>query len=437
VIISQSKKHRTLAASLLLPAIVTTSYGFAEIARGSLLLQTSGSVTYDSYFIGTTENSPDTIYSLYPSLRYSRSAGVGTISASTGVAFNRYDENSDLDSDDIRASLAVTLPTVEGARLDGSVGLDYNEATVVDLQLNDRVATQTRSAAVIFNYRLADRVSLSESLSYANSTRDLYSDQELFTNRLSVSYKGFLRGTSLIGSHAMAMTKTSGDNFTGGRGLDQQSHNFSLGLSRPIYGDVSGSISYGVNILKRSAGETTRGDDSTSSGYLSASIDGPFLPRNRFPKLTSSASFTYSQSSTAGFNDDGGKFLSGSLSLAWSARERTKLQVRATRSLDLTINDLSSENTRISGGFSQQIGRSTSLSGEAGHSWSTIRGIDREDTILDASLSLSRTFNKYLSANLGYTYQIVDTSASGIQPGRYAPRDYDRHTATISATVTF
>jgi hypothetical protein len=436
VITSYRNALRAAVPLLLASTAPALCFGFVEIARGALLLQTTGSVTYDSYFIGTVDNDPDTIYSLYPSLRYSRNAGRGSINASVGVVFNRHDLNKDLDSDDLRANFSIDLPTVEGARLEGNFNIDYSEATVVDLFVNDRVASETLSTNLALKYRLGPRMTLAESFGYSEATREIYSDQEMISNQLSFTYKGFLRGASLILTHGVTFTETSGDNFVG-VGLDQEAHNVSLGLSRPIYGEVSGTLSYGYSLLRRSSGETINGETSTSSAYISASIDGPFLPRNRFPKLTSSASLSYSQSATAGINDGGGKFLSGHLNLAWAARLRTKLHIRASRSIDLSVSDLTVENTRIGGGFDQQIGRATNLNGSVGYTWSTYRGVDRSDSTLDANVGISRSFNKYLSAGASYMYQNNQNTSTGFQPGRFAPRDYDRHTATASVTVTF
>ncbi len=434
-------KHRiALRATLpllLAPVAATTSYGFAEIARGSLLLETTASATYDSYFLGTAENDPDTIYTLHPSLRYSRNAGRGTINASAGMAFNRHQKNTDVDSDDIRTSLSISLPTVQGARLDGSFNASYNEATVVDIAVNDRIATETFSAGLGLNYRTGDRTRLTESFAYNNSTRDNYSDQETFTNRLAFIYEGFLRNTSLNLAHSMTLTNTSGDNFTG-VGLDQQSHYFSLGLTRPVYANIIGSLSYGYSILERSSAEAGPFDNKTTSSYINASIEGPFLPRRYFPKLDSSASLSYSQSAFAGLNDNASKFLSGNISISWQARERTSFNVKATRGLQLSAADTATENTRASAGFDQSIGRSTNLSGGVGYSWVSHRGSVRKDTILDAGLSLSRNFNKYLRASLGYTYEDNNSDATGFQPTtRFAPRNYERQTATGSLTVTF
>ncbi len=430
-------QHRIALLLLLAPAATSTSYGFAEIARGALLLETTASATYDSYFLGTADNDPDTIYTVHPSLRYTRNAGRGTISASAGMAFNRHQKNTDVDSDDIRTSLSIKLPTVEGARLDGNFNASYNEATIVDVAVNDRIATETFSAGLGLNYRTGDRTSLTETFTYNNSTRAIYSDQEMLSNRLAFIYEGFLRNTSLNLTHAMTLTNTSGDNFTG-VGLDQESHNFSLGLSRPVYANIIGSLSYGYSILQRSSAEAAGFDNKTTSSYINASINGPFLPRRYFPKLDSSASISYSQSAFAGLNDNASKFLSGEIAISWQARERTSFNVNATRGLQLSAADTSTENTRTSAGFNQSIGRSTNLAGSVGYSWVSHRGVSRKDTILDAGLNLSHTFNKYLRASLGYTYEDNNSDASGFQPTtRFAPRNYERQTATGSVTVTF
>ncbi|MGC4071997.1 MAG: outer membrane beta-barrel protein [Nibricoccus sp.] len=432
--------HRTaLRASLpLLFVTVATSpcFGFAEFARSLLLLQTTGSATYDSYFIGTETNEPDTIYTVYPSLRYRRNAGRGAINADAGMAFNRYDVNKDLDSDDIRANLSIELPTVEGERLDGNFNVGYNEATVVDLYVNDRVTSQTVSSNLLLNYRLGERIDLGETFSYSSATRDIYSDQDIFQNQFVVNYNGFLRGTSLDFTHNLTIVQTSGDAFTG-VGLDQYSNSLSIGLTRALYGDVKGSLNYGYTVLNRSSGETTNGETRSASSFITATLDGPFLPRNRFPRLTSSASFSYSQSAMAGLNDNASKFLSGRLSLSWAARERTKLHVNASRSLDLSVTNVAVENTRVGAGFDEQIGRGTSLGGTVGYTWSSYRGVTRTDSVLDASLTISRTFNKYLSASAGYTYQYNQNSSTGFQPGRYLPTSYERHTVMGSVTVTF
>jgi hypothetical protein len=428
---------RALASLLLAPALVSSCFGFAEIARGSLLLQTTGSVMYESYFLGSADNDPDVLYSVFPSLRYTRNAGRAQIAGSAGVSVNRYGKNTQFDSEDIRANASVELPTAAGSRLTGAFSIGYNEGTTIDLYVNDRVAAETFSANLNFDYRLSTRMRVREALSYNSSIREIYSDQDTLSNQAAFTYENFLRGTNLTVAHGFNITKSSADRDTG-IALDQQSHDISLALSRAIYSEVIGSLTYGYSTTFLSTAERLGRDDKISSGYISVGIEGPFLPARRFPKLESAASLSYRQSSVAGIGDDGGQFLTGSLRLAWNARETTRLYINASRSIDLTIANRTVENTRVGGGFNQQLGRSTSLNGAAGYTWSDTRGIDNSDTALDASLNLNRTFNKYLSASLDYTFLDNQSSSSGpTRLGRFAERDYVRQTIMGSVTVTF
>jgi len=421
---------------LLASGAASPAFGLVEIARGLVLLQTTGSVTYDSYFLGTVDNKPDYIYTVAPNLQYSRRAGRAQIGLSAGMAFNRYDRNKEYDSDDLRASASFELPTVEGARFTGQASASYSEETVVDYFLNDRVPTETTSAGFTLAYRPGLKVGLSETFRYNTTTRDIYSNQDFLTNNFAVTYYDFLRKTNLSFEHGFSMTSSSGDNIRGAA-LDLTSNSFSVSLSRPLYGEVIGGITYGHNIISRSGDETSVGQTRSSSNFFSLTVDGPFLPPQRFPKLKSAASLSYQQSNTLGINDVGGKFLAGSVSLAWNARERTSFNVGATRSIDLSANDFSVENTRVSAGFAQQIGYSTSLSGSVGYSWATFRGVSRSDNALSANLGLSRSFNKYLSAGVNYTYTLNENDSAGIQTTRFAPRDYERHTVSAYISTTF
>jgi hypothetical protein len=411
-------------------------FGFAEIARGALLLRTTGSATYDSYFLGTTSNDADVIYTVYPALEYSRRAGRAQLFGSAGMAVNRYDENSDLDSEDLRLNGSVTMPTAEGSRLEGSFGLSYNEATVVDLFVNDRVPTKSFSANLNFDYKLSSRMTLSETLSYGYTLRELYSDQELLSNQIELTYDNVLRDASLFFTHTFTRTASSGDNELR-QDLDQFSNSISVGLSKPIYGDVRGRASVGYSLFTDSAGDAFERDRDKGSAFVELGIDGPFLPRNRFPKLKSSASLSYQQSQRAGIGDTAGRFLGGNLSLAWEARQRTQLYIRGSRSIDLTVSDFTVERTQISGGFNQQIGLSIGVNGSVGYSWNDFRGRDRTDNVLDANLGAGKAFNKYLSVGANYTFQQVENSGADVIRTRFSGRDYTRHVATGSITVTF
>jgi hypothetical protein len=434
--VTTSRRLAFPSALLLLSLPASHCFGFAEIARGALLLQTTAAATYDSYFIGTQTNDSDFYLTLSPMLRYSRSAGLSEIKASAGTSINRYDKNSGLDSEDILANASITLPTVEGARLTGDASIGYSESTVVDLFVNDRVPTKSFTAGFNLDYKLGLKMSVSDSLSYSDTTRDIYSDQETFGNDLSFSYSDFLYDTTLTLSHGYTQTMSSGENYLGAD-LDQVSNSYSATLSRPLFGSVIGSATYGYRVLTRSAQETTIGQTDDQGSFFSIGIRGPFLPRTRFPKLTSSASLSYQESRSAGINDTGGKTLTGALGLSWAARERTDISIQASRNTELTATDLTAVNTNVSLGVTERIGLATILTGTIGYQWVDFRGIDRSDAILTGRLNASRTLSKHWSLAANYEYTNVKNDQTGFQPGRFSMRDYDRHLVSASVTNTF
>ena len=74
----------------------------------------------------------------------------------------------------------------------------------------------------------------------------------------------------------------------------------SAGLVRAINDVLHASISYGYRFLNRSAAETSSGTDGQSGSVFNASLDGPFLPQQYFPKITSQFSISYQDAATPG-----------------------------------------------------------------------------------------------------------------------------------------
>ncbi len=420
------------------PVSVPRLFGFAEIARGSLLLQTTAAFSYDSYFLGSIDNDPDTYVSVQPVLQYLRQAGRGEISASAGVAIIRYHENDRYDAEDVSANLRIALPAAIGARIDGTFALGYSENTDIDYFVNDRIPARHLNGSLNFTYKLGVRTAIRESFSYHAVKRDgdTYSDQDKITNRLFFDYNDFLRGTDLSLGYTYTDTRSSGDNYLGAK-LDQDDHAFSLTLSRPVYGEILGSATYGYHFFHRSAAETASGRTRRERSYFSLGLRGPFLPKTRFPKLESSASLSYRQDYSPGINDAGGDTLTGDIRVAWDLRSRTNIALSAGRSMSLTASDLSATSTNVAATVTERIGLVTTAIATVSYHWVDYRGIDRKDRMLQASLSLNRPFNKYWSAGLSYQYQRNDDTSSGFQPGPYPGRDYDRHVATLSIINTF
>ncbi len=420
-----------------LPAL--HSFGFAEFARGPILLDTKLTAGYDSYFIGSSskDTSGDSFATLAPTLTYSRNAGRGSIDLAAGVSFTRYDRNSDQDSEDAHASASITLPTAPGSRLDGSLNASYTEETSVDDVVQDRIASKTAGLNLAFRYQLGLKTSLSESVRYNKSWRDgAYGDQETLGNNLGFTYSDFLGKTSLNLGHTYTSTSSGGVNERSAS-LDQESHAFSAGLSRPIYGSIKGSAGYGYRFLDRSAAETIIGQTQNNGGYFTLGLDGPFLPPARFPKLKSSLSLAYEQPTSLGINDTGGKTLTGNLGLSWDARERTSVSINASRNVNLTATDLSVETTQVALGVTERLGDFTTVTANLGYQWNTYRGVSREDNSLTGSLSAGRRLNKNWSLGAAYRFFRNENSSASTLAPRLQGADYTRHLVTATLGYIF
>lgn len=415
-------------------------FGFAEVARGAVTLETQATGTYDSYFIGTRNlSSKDDYYlTLNPELRYTRKAGLAELEAFGGVSIFRYDRNTEYDTENFNAGLRSSLPVVEGSRLSGSVNLSYNESTVIDYDVMDRIPTKSFGGALSLSYELGLKTSLIESFNYNRSNRKLYSDQELYGNQFSFQYRDFLGETSLRLTHGYDRTTSSGVNTLAAK-LDQEANSLSATLSRPIVGKLVGEATYGYRILNRSAQESIDGQTKQKGSFFSLGLRGPFLPPSRFPKVESSASLTYQEARNPGINDLGQKTLTGDMNVSWQARERTKLTLNASRSVDLSPNDLSVENTRVSFAVAQSVGNFTTLNGRVGYIWRNYRGIDRKDDTFNASLDGRYAITKYWSAGASYSYE--DNNGRGnpiyLPINRLHAQDFSRHVISVFVTNVF
>ena len=442
-----NSSNRTLLKSALVALLgsavaVTEGFAFAEVARGALTLETQASLTYDSYFIGATTVGDDDYYAtLRPTLRWVRRAGIAELSASAGVAVIRYDTYDRFDSEDLQAAFRAELPFVDGSRMSGFFDVSYSESTVVDYDVMDRVPTESIRASLLLDYQLGVKTSLTERFSYQKSDRSLYSDQEILTNNLSFVYSDFLHGTSLRLGHEFIRTTSSGINLLNAD-LDQTSHSVYSSLSRPLYGPLRGEVTYGYRVLDRSAQENFIGQTESKGGYFGVTLSGPFLPPSRFPKVQSSASLSYREAPSLGINDTGQRTLTGDARLAWQARERTSISLAAGRTVDLTANDLSVENTRVSASVEENIGIATTVNASLSYNWRKYRGFDRDDRTLNATLSANYQLTRYWSAGASYMYQDNESEGRDIivtqNPFyRARPASYERHVVSVYVRNVF
>lgn len=415
-----------LASTLVLPA---TGLAFAEVARGSLTLTTTGSVAYDTNLSGNTTKLEDTIFTLAPTLGYTRAAGLGSIEAALGTAIHRYADLSDLDSEDYFASLAVDLPTPEGARQAGNFNAGYSDRTDIDEDVGTRIRAKSWTAAFAGTYRAGPRTDLRARFSYGDTTRDTRADTTRWSAAVGFDYSDFLGGFGLQGDYRYSATDSSSYTAGGTTALDQTSHHASTGLFYKFVNGLRASVDAGYRWIDRGANEQALHPESGDGATFGVRLDGPFLPASRFPKLRSSFGLGLEKGETLGLNDGGSTTLVGNLSLSWQARERTALTFGATRSQGLTSDNLSRVANTVQLGATQRIGQKTSLTGSLSQQWGSFPGTDRSDRRTRASANLSYALNQTWQAGASYAYTLSRSSNDFL--------DFDRHLVSASVSCRF
>lgn len=212
--------------------------------------------------------------------------------------------------------------------------------------------------------------------------------------------------------------------------LDQTTYTLTAGLNRTFAHDaLRVGVNYGYRILERSAAETAEGQTRQGGSVLSASIDGPFLPKKYFPKVESRFGVTYQEAATPGINDTGSKEVTGFLSLGWQARERTRVSFSANRSQRLSADDLSVVSNNVRLALDQTLRANLIGSLSAGYDWSSFSTVSREDRTASFGAGLRYQFARAWDANLTYAFS---STASDVRES-----DYDRHLVSLSATFRF
>lgn len=421
-------KHAILITCVILAAAVP-AWGFTEIERGELLLSTSASATYDSRVLGGTSGADDLIFTLFPQFLYKRDqAAQLKLDGHAGVRINRYYDFTQFDSEDFTAGLNLRLPKGVGPRFSGSFSVNYDERSDVNYDVNQRVREHMFTTNFSGNYLTSLKTSLDFDAGFLDAQRNIYSDRQQWGGGIGFNYRDFLHGTSLHLKYRHLDNETSGDNPLNAP-LNQQLDTYSIGLSRPIYADVTASVSYGYRFLDRSRAETITGQTHYEGSFFAASLEGPFLPPRMFPKLTSSLSLSYQSSDVPGINDTNTRRFAGSANLSWQARETTRVFFNARRAQDLTINDITVDANTVSLGVRQEIGHFIDGTAVVGYDHRAYRGFNRSDDAFFFEARAGYRVTKYWSASAAYRFRNSDSDA--------VFADYSRHIVSLSANYTF
>lgn len=419
--------------TFLLAASVVAATGSAlagiPLGRGELSASVSATATYDSNVFGTPDALADYSATLAPRISYQRQAGLIEASANAGISFIRYQDQQQLDADNLDAGAALRITESEVRNYSGSLSAGYRESNDLNTDLNARISTQSTTyigrAALI----TGPRSNLAFNANYADTHRVGASDQQFLTTEGLYDYKDFFYGNSLrlIGNYDEL--RSNGDN-TLGIPLRQNSYMGSVGLGRALAHDtLRAGLSYGYRILNRSAAETSTGERRQSGSVITASLEGPFLPVRYFPKIKSGFALTYQNAATPGLNDSGTKELTGNLRLAWLARARTNVTFTANRSQRLSADDLTVVSTNLQLGLDQTLRYNLTGTLTAGYDWSAYRTLTRQDRTLSFSAGLKYQFAKVWDTRLAYNFNAVTSSERA--------STYDRHVVSLSLSYQY
>lgn len=420
---------KTMIAAASIAALSSPAFASIPVGRGEITPSATATATYDSNVFGVREATDDYSVTLRPGVSYKRQAALIEASANFGVSVIRYDEQTQLDQENLDAIFTLSLPDSDVRNYSGSASAAYLESSDLDTDLNARVQKQTTTLDTRAALASGPRTDFSASVNHTDTERSVASDQQTLGTQLTYGYKDFFYGNTLHLAANYDQLESSGDNDRGAA-LDQSSYLFTAGLSRAFVREaLRARASYGYRILNRSAAETDAGVKRQSGSVISAGLDGPFLPKKYFPKIESRFGVAYQDSATPGINDTGSEELTGFISLAWKARSTTDVTFGVTRSQRLSANDLSIVSTNVRLGLNQVLRPNLDGSLSVSQDWSSYNTVDREDSTVSAGGSLNYRFARFWDASLSHSFSSTDSGVSASA--------YDRHVTNLSVTYRF
>lgn len=420
---------KTMLAAASLAALTSPVLAGIPVGRGEIFSAVSATATYDSNVYGTHRATDDYSATLAPRLTYLRQAALIEAEANVGISFIRYRDETALDAENLEANAALRFAKSTARNYSGSLSASYLETSDVDTDVNTRVNTATSTYEARSALRTGPRSDLAVNGRFSDARRDVASDQQTTGAEFAYGYQDFFHGNNLRLAANYNALESSGDNARDVR-LDQTAYTLTAGLNRTFAHDtLRAGLNYGYRVLERSADETAAGTTREGGAVISASLDGPFLPKKHFPKVESRFGITYQDAATPGIDDTGSKEVTGYLGLVWQARERTRVSLATHRSQRLSVNDLSVVSTNVRLGLDQTLRPSLTGSLSAGYDWSSYSSIDREDRTASISAGLRHQFARAWDANLTYAFSATDSDVRA--------SDYDRHLVGLSVTGRF
>jgi hypothetical protein len=420
---------KILLIALGLSFLTSSALADIPVGRGSVTVDATATAVYDSNVFGTPDAQGDFYGTFTPHALYERKAGEIEAEANAGITFARYLDQTRLDSANVDADATLRLSPDPTRNISGTVEAAYVENSDVNTDINARINSKTATFTGTGALITGPRTDFSLEADYNDIQRDIASDQQLLNSQLVFTYKDFLDGNNLNLTGDYNSAKSSGQNLLGAD-LDQNSYSIAAGLGRAFYHDViQASINYGYRVLDRSQAETSSGVTRQGGGFLTASLEGPFLPQRYFPKIKSRLELAYEDATTPGVNDTGGKELTGALHMDWQARDTTVASFSATRSQRLSANDLTAVSSDLLLGVVQTLRYNLTGNLSAGYDWDTYRGTGRVDQTVLFTAGLKYLFAR--SWNAVASYRLNNAISNQSQSA------YDRQIVSLSVAHQF
>jgi hypothetical protein len=399
------------------------------VGNGLLNVQAETAFNYSSNLQARSDGAAASYLDLHPSLAYERSGAAVKTTGSAGVTFERRLSGWVPDQTLYQGSLNLTADHTLWPSSSLRAHATYAEGYVDDLNVNARVLNRNTDLGANGDWSLGSRSKASFTTGYRLTDSERYTQQEVWNAGTTLSI--MLPQDRSIFTEFNHQETSSSARFPGGARLAQQVWNYAFGVAQTFSSGTKVSVAAGYMDLHRSAEETRNGFPGQSGPTVKATVEGPFLPPSRFPKMSSRISLNYGYGQTPGLNDRGGSQFTGEAAVGWNARPFTRLELLAVRTRSLTVDALTAESTLLSASVTQTVGGSLTLATYAGYQWLTLRGTNRETEAVTAGLNADQKLGSRgrWFARLSYSFRdATSTEKASV---------FSQHTFRFSVTYRY
>lgn len=372
------------AVGLFALAFSAQAFGFYEVARGELFLNTTLTGQYDTNIFGDNREESDFLFTLTPELQYLRNPGLTRMDLRAGVAITRFDDFTGENSEDPYVSLSLLFPTRDQAITSYNLDMSYRRLT----QTNRDVTTRAQSdiynvgGGVRYNYSPKFGVRGNAAFNKRDYRNSDFADIDTYRGGIDGIYIYSPKLETFVG-YQFRRTETSR---VAAEKIDSNTHTVSVGATGQVLPKVEANVAVGV--ARR---DFSRGDLSSETMLaISGSID-------------------------------------------WAAAERTSLVLDASRDFDTAPNNQSKQETYVGLTLNQRLTEKATLSPFVSFTYADYTATNipggRTDEVWNLGSNLSYAFNTQASAVLRYSYTDSDSDL--------ARATYERQFVSLSVLFSF